>query len=90
MRSDPFDVGDTVELEGLVKVNDVLTNATTVRCFVTKPRTGAVVEITPVTHPSTGVYQATVVPDESGVWRYRFDSTGPAQTQHDHFTVYDA
>ena len=43
-----------------------------------------------VTRPSTGNYQATMVPDQGGRWRIRWETTGGVLVTEDDFIVKDS
>ncbi len=79
-----YDIDDSVLLTFTVKtlVGGVLTltNAT-VTLTLTKP--DGTNPAASVSNPSTGVYQATVVPDQAGEWLYRWKATGTANTAED-------
>ena len=71
--------------------DDVLTNPTTVKF---KTRTPAGTETTytygtdaEVERESTGLYLASVVPDEAGRWFFRWETTGPVYTTAGNFIV---
>lgn len=75
-----YDIGDSVRLTFSVTVDGVLTDAT-VALTITDP-SGNVT--TPGTsHPSTGVYSATLAATSAGVWIYRWTATGAATTAED-------
>jgi len=79
-----YDLGDSVLLTFTVKtlVGGVLTltNAT-VALTLTKP--DGTNPAASVSNPSTGVYQATVAPDQAGEWTFRWVATGAATTAED-------
>jgi hypothetical protein len=72
-----YDIGDTVKLTFLVRVDDVLTNATLVTLTVTRPDGTTVSPAPTVANPSTGTYTAVVGLDAAGQWLWRFVATGP-------------
>jgi hypothetical protein len=83
-----YDLGDGIELEKLVYVDNVLT-AAVVALTVTKPDGTPIAPN--VTNPSLGTYLAETVPlDQTGVWEYVWTISG-AVIDHDEgtFTVLD-
>ena len=81
-----IDIGDRVDLTFLVKVNDVLTDATTTNIVVTKPDGTTLSPAPTISHPGTGTYTAIIRPDAAGEWVWSFtalDGGGLAMTAQD-------
>lgn len=56
--------------------NGVTANPTTVTCRVEEPDGTETTYTTPtITNPSTGTFQLIVVPDQSGMYSYRWEGT---------------
>lgn len=79
-----YEVGDAVTLTTTVKVGGTPTNATMV-LTVTDP--DGATQTPAVTTTGTGAYKATVVFDQVGEWRYRWEASGAA-TQVDSGTIF--
>lgn len=68
------DIGDQVRLTGrLLDYDDQPVNAT-VACYVTTP--SGVTTTAPVINEDVGLYRAYILPEEPGIWTYRFAATG--------------
>lgn len=72
-----YDIGDDVILQGVYTVNGAPTNPTAAVCKVAQPD-GSEVTVT-VAQISTGVYEGTFTPTQSGQHWYRFTGTGAAK-----------
>jgi hypothetical protein len=68
-------VGRQIKLEGTLKVNGTLTNATTVTIKVKDPSHNVTTYVSP-THPSTGVYSVIITPNIVGTWWWQLVSVG--------------
>ena len=89
-KNKSYVVGQTVTLRAEFKVDNVLTNATSVTLDVKKPISGTTTNPV-VTNASTGVYTATVTVDEVGYWNYRWEGTGTAAgVQEGTFYIHDS
>lgn len=76
MAKPPYDIGDQVTLQATFTLaNGTLANPGTVVCRVRQPD-GTLQTVTPVSNPSTGVFQAVFAPAQSGEHWYRFEGTG--------------
>jgi hypothetical protein len=79
-------LGSAPEVRAEFRVNDVLTNPTTLKLTIQHP--DGTEEVTnaptptsppaPIIFDSTGVFHAEFVADEAGVWAYRWEGTGAA------------
>lgn len=75
-----FHVGQTIRIDVQFRKAGVLVDPGAVVARVLRPRDGG--EVTPapvVVRDSVGNYHTTFVADVDGVWRWRIDSTDPAQ-----------
>jgi hypothetical protein len=72
-----FVVGKQIKIEATIKVGGVLTDGTVV--VKVKDPNQNVASYTP-NHPSTGVYNITIIPNIVGTWWVQFVSTGAVVT----------
>jgi hypothetical protein len=79
----PYDIGDEVTLEGTTTVNGVPTDATTATWRVRKPDLTQLSPAPSLLHPSVGIYQGKVQPDQAGDWWYGLDTTGTAKASEE-------
>lgn len=75
-----YDLGDSVKLTFLVRVDGILTNAT-VTLVVTAP--DGTTSNPSISNPATGTYTASVAPAQAGQWTYKWGATGAATTSED-------
>lgn len=81
-----YTLGQVVRLKGTIRdVTGALVNPTTVTARVRDPA-GVTTAIT-ATNESLGVYYVEVTANSSGVWYYRFVSTGTVTAGESSFTV---
>lgn len=82
--SDPYHVGDEILLTGTFTdpVTGAVKDPTTAKCAVLKPD-GTIVNLSPPTKLSTGVYQASFVPTVPGDHWYSFKGDGAATRYED-------
>lgn len=82
MAVETYDIGDDVILQGTFTVKiagvDTLTDPTTFACKVTQPD-GSEVAVASAAKISTGVYEGTFTPAQSGQHWYRYTGTGAAK-----------
>lgn len=74
-----YDFGQTVKVSGQFKVDDVLTDPTTITLTVITPAgvsTDYTYAAAQVTKDATGVYSKSVVGNEVGEWIYKWTGTG--------------
>ena len=78
-----YDKGDLIRLTVAFTVADVATDPTTVGVKYKKPSGGVTTKTFPVdpeiVKDSVGNYHIDVPADETGVWSFRWESTGTAQ-----------
>lgn len=82
--------GSEVTLQAFVRDADgVLTNATAVALFwrMRHWNQGRADETATVTHPSTGTYEATIIPLEGGNLYYRWEVTTPDVIEEDYLNI---
>lgn len=87
-----YNIGDTVRVKATFKdADDVLSDPSTVAVTIYEPdgtETTYTLAGGGVTKESDGVYYTNLTPDQSGVHRYRFTSTGnPALVEESSFFV---
>lgn len=80
-----FDIGDTPKLTLYIRVDDVLTDASSVVLVVTKP--DASTSTPSVAHPATGTYTSTFNVDQAGQWLYKWTATTPNTVEDGAFFV---
>jgi hypothetical protein len=77
-----YNVGDLVRLTATFTSADIPADPTAISCIVKRRYQLAPVVSTTYTHPatitkdSTGVYHVDVIPDNEGIWDYRWVGTG--------------
>lgn len=86
-----FEYGQTVRINTEVRVDNALTDASTLTCKVEDP-TGAKVTYTynsspELTRASLGTYRLRIACSIAGIWKYRWTSTGAAGIDEGTFLV---
>lgn len=69
-----FAVGNTVRVKATIRVDDTLTDPTTVTITIEEP--DGTDQTPSVSNPSTGVHQATFAPDQTGYHRVKIEGSG--------------
>lgn len=84
MAANTYDVGDIPSLATTFKVDDVLTDPTTVRFGYVRPDATEPIWLTYLTdldvqRDAEGVYHVDLELDAAGRWAYRWEGTGEAE-----------
>lgn len=82
-----YDKGDLVRLQGVfTSSTGGLINPTSVKLFVEDPA-GTVTTYASLTHETDGYYYRDILVASSGLWEYRFTSTGTGQASQEAYFI---